>query len=91
MVRLSKIFFLVKTLTKSEQWKVSSMENKQTLIRALKQYTNGAMVIKAAEFARFLGVSHQVAKSKLAGLPAFEGKYYLLNDVADLMIRGLEG
>lgn len=63
--------------------------DRQGIVRALKEHTGGASVITTAQFARFLGVSHQRAKVKLSGLPAFEGKYYLAQDVADMLIRGM--
>lgn len=63
--------------------------DKQSVIRSLKEHTGGASVITTAEFARFLGISQQRAKQKLSGLPAFEGKYYLAQDVADMLIRGM--
>lgn len=63
--------------------------DKQSVIRSLKEHTGGASVITTAQFARFLGISHQRAKQKLSGLPAFEGKYYLAQDVADMLIRGM--
>ena len=63
--------------------------DRQGIVRALKEHTGGASVITTAQFARFLGVSHQRAKVKLSGLPAYEGKYYLAQDVADMLIRGM--
>lgn len=63
--------------------------DKQTVIRAIQNYNNGAGVILVSEFARFLGVGDHAAKKKLNGLPAFEGKYYLVSDVADMLIRGM--
>lgn len=63
--------------------------DRQGIVRALKEHTGGASVITTAQFSRFLGVSHQRAKAKLSGLPAFEGKYYLAQDVADMLIRGM--
>lgn len=63
--------------------------DKQSVIRSLKEHTGGASVITTAEFARFLGVSHQRAKVKLSGLPAFEGKYYLAQDVADMILKAM--
>lgn len=65
------------------------MTDKQSLIRALQQFNGGAGVITKAQFARFMGVSHQRAKKRLAGLPAFDGKYYLLSDVAELCLMSL--
>ena len=65
--------------------------DRQAVIRALQKFNNGAGVILVSEFARFLGVSDRCAKKKLAGLPAYEGKFYLVSDVADLLIRGMEG
>lgn len=64
--------------------------DRQAVIRALQKYNKGAGVITKSEFARFLGVKVEVAAKKLAVLPAFEGKYYLNGDVADLWIRGLQ-
>lgn len=65
--------------------------DKQAVVRALQKYNNGAGVITVAEFARFLGfTSHAKVKRKLATLPAFEGKYYLVTDVADLWLRGIQ-
>lgn len=63
--------------------------DRQGIVRALKEHTGGASVITTAQFARFLGVSHQRAKVKLSGLPAFEKKYYFLPDVADLLIKSM--
>lgn len=65
--------------------------DKQALIRSLKLFNDGAGVMTVSQFARFLGVSDHCAKKKLAGLPAFEGKYYLVNDIANMLIRGMEG
>jgi len=65
--------------------------DKQAVIRVMQQYNDGAGVILASQFARFLGIGDHAAKKKLAGLPAFEGKYYMLTDVADLWIRELKG
>lgn len=65
--------------------------DKQAVIRALQQYNKGAAVIKASQFAQFLGVERHTAKRKLAGLPAFEGIYYLVSDVADLWMKELRG
>lgn len=65
------------------------MKDRQSIIRSLQKYNDGAGVITAAEFARFLGISDRRAKKKLSGLPAFEGKYYLAQDVADMLIRGM--
>lgn len=64
--------------------------DRQALIRALKQYSGGAGVIKASQFAQFLGVNRHTAKRKLAGLPAYEGIYYLVTDVADLVMKGMK-
>lgn len=64
--------------------------DKQAVIRAMQKYNNGAGVIVASEFARFLGVGPQKAKEKLKSLPAFEGKYYLLADVADYWLKELK-
>lgn len=64
--------------------------DRQALIRSFQRVTDGAQVITAAQFAKFLGISHRHAKKKLEGLPAFEGRYYLLTDVADMWIRGLK-
>lgn len=65
--------------------------DKQGMIRAMQQYCGGAAVITASQFARFLGVASTAkAKRKLADLPAFEGKYYLVTDVADLWLQNLQ-
>ena len=63
--------------------------DKQAVIRVMQKYNKGAGVITASQFARFLGVKDHAAKKKLAGLSAFEGKYYMIGDVADLWLRGL--
>ena len=63
--------------------------DRQAVIRSLQKYNDGAGVITAAEFARFLGISDRRAKKKLSGLPAYEGKYFLTQDVADMIIRGM--
>ncbi len=64
--------------------------DKQEIIREMMKYTGGAGVITVTQFMRFIGMkSREKAKKKLAGLPAFEGKYYLLDDVADLWLREL--
>lgn len=63
--------------------------DRQGIVRALKEHTGGASVITAAEFARFLGISDRRAKQKLSGLPAFEGKYYLAQDVADMILKAM--
>ena len=65
------------------------MKDKQSIIRSLQKYNNGAGVITVSEFARFLGISDRHAKKKLAGLPTFENKYYFVPDVADLIIKGI--
>lgn len=65
--------------------------DKQAVIRSLQKFNDGAGVITVAQFSKFLGMkSREKAKKKLAGLPAFEGKYYMVTDVADLWIRNLE-
>ena len=63
--------------------------DKKAVMRAMQAYTNGAAVITVSQYGRFLGVDRSTARRKLAGLPAFDNKYYLLTDVADLWIRGL--
>lgn len=63
--------------------------DKQSVIRSLKEHTGGASVITTAQFARFLGVSHKRAKVKLSGLPAYEGKYFLTQDVADMILKSM--
>jgi len=63
--------------------------DKAAVMRTLQQYTKGAAVITVSQFGRFLGVDRSTARRKLAGLPKFENKFYLLSDVADMYIRGL--
>ena len=65
------------------------MKDRQSIIRSLQKYNNGARVITAAEFARFLGISDRHAKRKLAGLPTFENKYYFVPDVADMILKAM--
>lgn len=65
--------------------------NKQAVMRTMQQYTDGAAVITVSQFGRFLGVDRSTARRKLAGLPCFENKFYLITDVADMWIRGLGG
>ena len=63
--------------------------DKQAVIRNLQQHTKGASVITVSQFSRFLGVDRSTARRKLAGLPRFENKFYLISDVADLWLREL--
>ena len=62
---------------------------KAAVIRTMQQYTDGAAVITVSQFGRFLGVDRSTARRKLAGLPRFENKFYLISDVADLWLREL--
>ena len=63
--------------------------DKAAVIRTMQQYTDGAAVITVSQFGRFLGVDRSTARRKLAGLPRFENKFYLISDVADLWLREL--
>lgn len=65
--------------------------DKRAVMRIMQQYANGAAVITVSQFSRFLGVDRSTARRKLAGLPCFEGKFFLISDVADMWIRGLGG
>ena len=66
-------------------------EDKKAVMREMQQHTKGASVITVSQFGRFLGVDRSTARRKLAGLPRFENKFYLISDVADLWIRELKG
>ena len=63
--------------------------DKAAVMRTMQQYTDGAAVITVSQFGRFLGVDRSTARRKLAGLPRFENKFYLISDVADLWLREL--
>lgn len=63
--------------------------DRQAVIRAIQKYNDGAGVILVSQFARFLGIGYHAAKKKLAGLPAYEGKYFLVTDVADMLIKSM--
>lgn len=66
---------------------METSNDKQAVIRVLQKYNKGAGVIKASQFAQFLGVDRHTAKRKLAGLPAYQGIYYMVGDVADRVLK----
>lgn len=65
------------------------MTERQKVINGLKNHNKGAEVMKKSEIARFLGSRQDKDRVKrlVKDLPAFEGKYYLVSDVADAYIR----
>ena len=65
------------------------MTEKQKVKEALRQSTGGAEVITLTQLARFFGRKKPTAVDYrlTEGLEKFEGKWYLLSDVADAITK----
>lgn len=73
------------------------MTRKQEVIRALKNHNGGADTLIKEQIAEFFGTLQSGNKKKRTnrgpvkrlteGVPAFEGKYYLVSDIAEAYIR----
>ena len=61
---------------------------KTKLKRAMIHHAKGAEVMTATQVASFLGVSDsfKAKKKYLVGLEAIDGKYYLIDEVADVLM-----
>lgn len=62
----------------------------QEMARRLRKYTGDADVMTLSEFQRFMGYGKNGGKDKLAGIPKFYGKYYMIEDIANVLIRNME-
>lgn len=66
------------------------MITKQEMVRRLRKSVNGADVMTLTEYQRFMGLSRNTGRSRLKGVPRIYGKYYMVEDLADHMLKNLE-
>lgn len=62
---------------------------KKDIVKSMKQQTNGAGMITQKGFAVWMGFADQYKAKRryLEGLEAVDGKYYLIDDIADRLIE----
>ena len=65
------------------------MTDKQKIANELKKYNGRAGVITKSQIARFLGTNKAGARVQrlVADLDAYDGRYYLVPDVAEAFMR----
>lgn len=66
------------------------MKDRQSLVRELQKYNRGAAVITREQFAKFMGTTNNSKMvHKFLELEAIDGRFRLVTDVADMLIRNL--
>lgn len=66
------------------------MDECSEMARRLRKSVGGADVMTLSEFQRFMGLGKNTGKEKLAGVPRLYGKYYMIEDIANVLIRNME-
>ena len=60
------------------------------IARRLRKSVNGADVMTLTDFQRFMGYGKNGGKDKLAGIPKFCGKFYMIEDIAKVLYANME-